>query len=73
MFGQLAVSNTNVLPAFYTLFIKAVQPFSNRSTTFLQPLRKPSLCEVPLHKGRSAEPVFLNTYLCLWAHRLCKK
>ena len=73
MFGQLAVSNTNVLPAFYTLFVKAVQPFSNRSTTFLQPLRKPSLCEVPLHKGRSAERVFLNSYLCLWAHRLCKK
>ena len=73
MFGQLAISKTDVLPAFYTLFVKAVQPFSNRSTTFLQPLRKPSLCEVLLDKGCNAEPVFLNYFLCLWAHYPCKE
>jgi hypothetical protein len=55
MFGQLAVSKTNVLPAFYTLFLQAG---CKLSSSFLQALRKPSPCKVLLDKGRNATPVF---------------
>ena len=47
MFGQLVVSKTAVLPAFYRL-----------SISFLQPFYKPPLSEVLLEKDHIAEPVF---------------
>lgn len=64
MFGQLAVSKTNVLPAFYTLFLNASfkRFFYKLSATFLQAflqtLHKLGLCEVLLDKRRNAAPVF---------------